>query len=41
MVGAVGAEGPAFTIKGRPKAPSTLPDDLPGPGEYDVLARKR
>lgn len=30
------AEGPAFTLKGRPKGPSTLPDDLPGPGEYYV-----
>ncbi|GIM06654.1 hypothetical protein Vretimale_10916 [Volvox reticuliferus] len=27
-------DGPAFTIKGRPRGPSTLPDDLPGPGEY-------
>lgn len=30
------ATGPAFSLKGRPKPPSALPDDLPGPGEYDV-----
>eukprot|EP00198_Chlamydomonas_reinhardtii_P010053 XP_001699390.1 predicted protein [Chlamydomonas reinhardtii] len=35
------AEGPAFTLKGRPKGPSTLPDDLPGPGEYYVETQTR